>query len=142
MRRASITLLSLSTLVWMGAMTVTLAQPRASARVSPPPATEQTAPRAYTGPGSCAAAACHGAIRSVAGSRILQTEYTTWISRDRHARAVQVLSTPVSVRMASILGLPAAHSAPKCLACHSVAAPDAQLARSFISEGVSCESCH
>jgi hypothetical protein len=87
------------------------------------------AARAYTGPGSCAAAACHGAIRPARGSRILQTEYTTWIAQDRHARAAQVLSNPVSVRMASLLGLPAAHNAPKCLACHSLDAPESQQAR-------------
>src|SRR5918995_2932147 len=98
--------------------------------------------RAYTGPGSCAAAACHGAIRPAAGGRILQTEYTTWIAQDRHARASEVLSNPVSVRMARILGLPAANSAQKCLACHTLDAPQAQQARTFVSEGVSCEACH
>ncbi len=96
----------------------------------------------FTGPGSCAAAACHGSVRPVAGSRILQTEYTTWISQDRHAQANQVLSKAVSVRMARILGLGAAHSAPKCLACHSLDAPDMKQARTFANEGVSCESCH
>ncbi|HEX4568052.1 MAG TPA: hypothetical protein VH138_15560, partial [Vicinamibacterales bacterium] len=35
-------------------------------------------PGNYVGPGSCGATACHGAIRPVAGARILQTEYTTW----------------------------------------------------------------
>lgn len=104
----------------------------------------QGAPAAgsFTGPGSCAAAACHGSIRPVAGSRILQTEYTTWIAQDRHARASEVLSNPVSVRMATILGLGAAHNAPKCLACHSLDVADAQQARSFADEGVSCEACH
>jgi hypothetical protein len=53
-----------------------------------------------------------------------------------------VLSNPVSVRMAGLLGLPAAHNAPKCLACHSLDAPESQQARTFVSEGVSCESCH
>ncbi|HJR58024.1 MAG TPA: multiheme c-type cytochrome [Vicinamibacterales bacterium] len=96
----------------------------------------------FTGPGSCAAAACHGSIRPVAGSRILQTEYTTWIAQDRHARASEVLSNPVSVRMAGILGIGAAHTASKCLACHSLEVADAQQARSFADEGVSCEACH
>ena len=96
----------------------------------------------FTGPGSCAAVACHGAVRPVAGSRILQTEDTTWIAQDRHARAAEVLSNTVSVRMAKILGLGAAHTAPKCLACHSLDAPEARQARTFVSEGVSCEACH
>lgn len=96
----------------------------------------------FTGPGSCAAVACHGAIRPVPGSRILQTEYSTWIARDRHARAAEVLSNAVSVRMARILGLGAANTAPKCLACHSLDAPEGRQARTFVSEGVSCEACH
>lgn len=97
---------------------------------------------AFTGPGSCAAVACHGAVRPVPGSRILQTEYSTWIAQDRHARAAEVLSNPVSVRMAKILGLGAANTAPKCLACHSLDAPEGRQARTFANEGVSCEACH
>jgi hypothetical protein len=115
-----------------------------TAEVGSPAAVIQATPAAgsYTGPGSCAASACHGSVRPVAGSRILQTEYTTWIAQDRHAHATEVLSKPVSVRMAKILGLDAAHSAPKCLACHSLDAPDDKQAHTFASEGVSCESCH
>lgn len=96
----------------------------------------------YTGPGSCAAAACHGAVRPPANSRILQTEYTTWIAQDRHAHATEVLSNPVSVRMAKILGIGVAHSAPKCLACHSLEPAAGQKAHTFTNEGVSCEACH
>src|SRR5918992_2194765 len=84
---------------------------------------QSPASASYTGPGSCAAVACHGAVRPVAGSRILQTEYTTWIAQDRHARAAEVLSNPVSVRMARLLGLPtAANAAPKCTACQTLEA--------------------
>lgn len=113
----------------------------AAAEVAP---TSVQAPAAgsFTGPGSCAAAACHGAVRPPANSRILQTEYTTWIAQDRHARAAEVLSNPTSVRMAKILGIGAAHSAPKCLACHSLEPPAGQQARTFAAEGVSCEACH
>ncbi len=96
----------------------------------------------FTGPGSCAAAACHGAVRPVPGSRILQTEYSTWIAQDRHARATEVLSNAVSTRMAQTLGLGQASSAPKCLACHSIDAPEGRQARTFAQEGVSCEACH
>ena len=50
----------------------------------------QTTPESgnYIGPGSCGATACHGAIRPVAGERILQTEYTTWIAQERRTRAM------------------------------------------------------
>src|SRR3990170_1723309 len=54
----------------------------------------------YVGPGSCSAVACHGAIRAVPGANILQTEYSTWIAMDRHARATEVLGNTLSQRMA------------------------------------------
>ena len=99
-------------------------------------------PNNYVGPGSCAATACHGSIRPVAGARILQTEYSTWISQDRHARATEVLSNPVSQRMGKILGIGDPPKAPKCLACHSLDAPASAQGRNFASDGVSCEACH
>jgi hypothetical protein len=99
-------------------------------------------PGNYVGPGSCAATACHGAIRPVAGARILQTEYTTWIAQDRHARATDVLSNPVSTRMAKILGIGDPAKAPTCLACHSLDVPPSTQGRNFANEGVSCEACH
>ncbi len=96
----------------------------------------------YAGPGSCSATACHGAIRAAAGGRILQTEYTTWIAQDRHARATDVLSNMVSQRMARILGIGDPAKAQKCLACHALDVPASAQGRSFASEGVSCEACH
>ena len=96
----------------------------------------------YVGPGSCSAVACHGAIRPVAGARIVQTEYTTWISQDRHARATDVLSNNVSQRMGRILGIGNPLQAPKCLACHSLDVPVSARGRNFTTEGVSCEACH
>ena len=142
MLRAPLALLSIAATSLMAAIAVSMAASfPVVAATSPPPEQASPAP-AFTGPGSCAAAACHGAIRPVAASRIQQTEYTTWIAQDRHARAAEALSNPVSVRMAKLLGLPAAHNAPKCLACHTLDAPEAQQARTFVSEGVSCEACH
>ena len=111
---------------------------RADQGTAPPASTAGS----FTGPGSCAAASCHGSVRPVAGGRILQTEYSTWIIQDKHAQATAVLTNPVSVRMARLLSLPKPDTAPKCLACHSVDAPEPQRARSFAQEGVSCEACH
>ena len=128
----------LSTFLLVGAI-VSLAGPEFPAAS---PAQAQLAGGSYTGPGSCAAASCHGSVRRVAGSRILQTEYTTWVVQDKHAKATSVLSNNVSLRMAKILGLPRADQAPKCLACHSLDVPEAQRARSYAAEGVSCEACH
>jgi len=99
-------------------------------------------PGNYVGPGSCSAVACHGAVRPAGGARILQTEYSTWIARDRHARATEVLSSPVSLRMAKMLDLGAPQQAAKCLACHALDVPASARARTFATEGVSCEACH
>ncbi|MEQ1472969.1 MAG: hypothetical protein ABLQ96_04060, partial [Candidatus Acidiferrum sp.] len=46
----------------------------------------------YLGPGSCAATSCHGSVKPVADSRILQNEYSTWIIKDKHSKAYQALS--------------------------------------------------
>ncbi len=101
-------------------------------------------PSKYIGPGSCAATSCHGSVRPVAGSRILQNEYSTWIIQDKHSRAYQALTGDVGERMARILKLGAkAEESPKCLACHALSVSPEQRGRAFeISEGVSCENCH
>jgi hypothetical protein len=98
----------------------------------------------YLGPGSCAATSCHGSVKPVADSRILQNEYSTWIIKDKHSKAYQALTGEIGERMARILKLGAkAEEAPKCLACHALNASAAQRGRAFeISEGVSCENCH
>jgi hypothetical protein len=116
----------------------TAADQRAGAR----PDTQTVSAPSFVGPGSCAASACHGSIRPVSGSRILQTEYSTWVAQDRHADATDVLSNPVSVRIGRILGIGSPSTAPKCLTCHSLDVPEARQARTFANEGVSCESCH
>src|SRR5215469_9461431 len=101
-------------------------------------------PAKYIGPGSCAATSCHGSVKPVAGSRIFQNEYSTWILQDKHSRAYQVLTQDVGERMARILKLGTkAEEAPKCLACHALYTTEQQRGRSFaINEGVSCENCH
>jgi hypothetical protein len=111
-----------------------------------PAQTAKTAsePQKYIGPGSCAATSCHGSVKPVADSRILQTEYTTWILKDKHSRAYQALTGDVGERMARILKLDTkAEAAPKCLACHALYTAPEHRGRPFeISEGVSCENCH
>jgi len=107
-------------------------------------ATDTPEPIKYIGPGSCAATSCHGSVKPVAGSRILQNEYSTWILQDKHSRAYQALTGDVGERMAGTLKLNAkAEESPKCLACHALYTAPEQRGRSFdISEGVSCEVCH
>jgi hypothetical protein len=102
----------------------------------------EQAPR-YTGPGSCASSACHGSVTPRSENRVLQNEYSTWIVKDKHSKAYASLKGVVGERMAAILGVGKAESAPKCLACHALDVPAAQRARTFdLSEGVSCENCH
>jgi len=101
-------------------------------------------PMKYIGPGSCAATSCHGSVKPIAGSHILQTEYSTWILKDKHSRAYQALTGEVGERMARILKLGAkAEESPKCLVCHALYTRPEQQGRKFeIAEGVSCENCH
>lgn len=108
------------------------------------PATDTNEPVKYIGPGSCAATSCHGSVKPVAASRILQNEYSTWILQDKHSRAYQALTGDVGERMARILKLNAkAEESPKCLACHALYTTPGQRGRPFeIADGVSCESCH
>ena len=105
---------------------------------------QEKEPVKYLGPGSCAATSCHGSVKPIAGSRILQNEYSTWILQDKHSRAYQALAGEVGERIARILKLGAkAEEASKCLACHALYTTAEQRGRAFeISEGVSCENCH
>jgi hypothetical protein len=105
---------------------------------------DEKEPVKYIGPGSCAATSCHGSVKPIAGSRILQNEYSTWILQDKHSRAYQALTGEVGERMARILKLGTkAEESPKCLACHALYTTPEQRGRAFeISEGVSCENCH
>ena len=100
-------------------------------------------PPKYTGPGSCASPSCHGGVQVRTNASVQQNEYSTWVFKDKHAHAFAVLTNPVATRMAKILGVERADTAPKCLACHALNPTDADRARTFDStDGVSCESCH
>ena len=98
----------------------------------------------YIGPGSCAATSCHGSVKPVPGSRVLQNEYSTWLLKDKHSKAYQALTGEIGERMTRTLKLGAkAEESPKCLACHALFVSPAQRGRAFeIAEGVSCENCH
>ena len=97
----------------------------------------------YTGPGSCASTSCHGSILPRAENDVLQNEYSVWIVKDKHSKAYSALTGPVGERIAGILNLGKAETAPRCLACHALNPPQEQRSRTFdVSEGVSCETCH
>ncbi|HTV59648.1 MAG TPA: multiheme c-type cytochrome [Verrucomicrobiae bacterium] len=76
-------------------------------------------------------------------NRVMQNEYSIWIVRDKHSKAYGALTGMVGERMANLLGLGKAETAPRCLACHALDVPASERAHTFeINDGVSCESCH
>lgn len=96
----------------------------------------------WQGVGSCAASACHGGGNP---SR-KQSEYTTWINQDPHARAYQVLFDERSRRIVRNLDGPGAQPPEKralCLHCHAMNVPATEQARTFtIQDSIGCERCH
>jgi hypothetical protein len=97
----------------------------------------------YNGPGGCASSSCHGSIQPKQTTHVAQNEYSIWAGQDKHARAYQVLSNQVSLRIGKILNIGRPDQASKCLACHALSVPVEQRAESFeLVDGVSCESCH
>jgi hypothetical protein len=140
-------ILNVSTLVAVVTIFAALSPPRAysqsRANSSLAAAKVDDAVGKYTGPGSCASTTCHGSIVARTDNRVLQNEYSIWIVKDKHSKAYAALTGPIGERMAKILALGSAETAPKCLACHAVDVPESQRGRTFdLSEGVSCESCH
>ncbi len=97
----------------------------------------------HMGVASCAGSTCHGAVKSWPNSPILQNEFVTWQSKDKHAKAYEVLLNERSKKIAANLGLPDAHTADICLDCHADNVPKARRHRTFqMTDGVSCEACH
>jgi hypothetical protein len=98
---------------------------------------------AYTGAGSCTSSNCHGSVWPRTGIRIKQNEYKIWSTKDKHARAYNVLLEARSKLIARNLGIARPETANKCLDCHALNVPKSEQAKSFdLSDGVSCESCH
>jgi len=93
----------------------------------------------YIGAGGCSSSNCHGATSAAPEkeSRILANEYSIWSVRDKHAKAYSALAAERSKRMAAILKLDNAQTAPRCLSCHAAGSP-----AKFVSDGVACEACH
>jgi hypothetical protein len=98
----------------------------------------------FMGVGSCSASNCHGSVKPLSGSPVLQNEYYTWLKHDKHSRAYSVLRSEDGKRMASLLGIADATKDRLCLECHATYVPDeASRGEKFqIEDGVSCESCH
>lgn len=97
----------------------------------------------HLGVASCASSTCHGAATPAPGGTVLQNEYTTWQTQDKHAGAYALLLNEDSKRIARNLGIGPAEEADLCLDCHADNPPEDARGQSFqISDGVGCESCH
>lgn len=98
----------------------------------------------FVGAGSCAASACHNGTFVHRTSR---DEYSTWVTRDSHGRAYEILFDRRSKEIQLNLGKKTeARSDPRCLSCHVAPEYEEQSpppdAPYFKTDGVSCESCH
>ncbi len=97
----------------------------------------------YVGPGSCSASACHGSVTPRNTTKVLQNEYSTWVTEDSHARAYASLTGSLGRQMSAILKIGPAEKAQRCLVCHAISVPEGHSTAALdIGEGVSCESCH
>ncbi|HCO91266.1 MAG TPA: hypothetical protein DIT40_09870, partial [Alphaproteobacteria bacterium] len=54
----------------------------------------------HLGVASCASSTCHGAVTSFTQSTVLLNEYVTWVRKDKHAKAYEVLLNDESKRIA------------------------------------------
>jgi hypothetical protein len=102
----------------------------------------------WRGSASCAAAACHNTSGRPGDKG---SEYSTWVTRDPHARAYEALFNAESKRIARLLKLPEpAHETLLCLKCHvqpeveKLSAGDRSGRRdnAILADGVGCEACH
>ncbi|MBV9859453.1 MAG: hypothetical protein JO038_05035 [Alphaproteobacteria bacterium] len=132
-----------------GAFTPAIGQTQGQMPAAPFPAAPGQTMRAqasdgvHLGVAACAGSNCHGATEPIAGSSVMQNEFTIWTTRDKHRRAYDVLLDDRAVRMARALGLPDAKSAPVCLDCHADNVPAEERGRQFqLADGVGCEACH
>ena len=98
----------------------------------------------YLGPGSCSSSNCHGNVKPLKSSNVLQNEHVTWSKHDRHSRAYLTLLNEDSKKIAVNLNIGAPSKEPLCLKCHSTYVPDEALRGPKFQheDGVSCESCH
>ncbi|MFL6247523.1 MAG: multiheme c-type cytochrome [Thermoanaerobaculia bacterium] len=101
-------------------------------------------PGHYIGVGSCVNSGCHGSTEPLNASGVLQNEFYTWLNKDRHAGAYNILLTDRSARIARNMHLKnKAWEEKVCLDCHTTNVPEAQVAGAVdIEDGIQCEMCH
>jgi hypothetical protein len=96
------------------------------------------------GPGSCSSSNCHGSIKPLNSSNVLQNEYITWSRHDHHSKAFLNLQNSDSKKIAQNLGIGDPTKEPLCLKCHATHyQDDIPKSEAFrLEDGVSCEACH
>jgi hypothetical protein len=109
-----------------------------------PPAIPPTPAGQYIGVGSCVNSGCHGSTEPLNASKVLQNEFYTWLNRDRHAGAYNVLLSDRSARIARNMRLKnKAWQENVCLDCHTTNVPAANVSGVIDPEdGIQCEMCH
>jgi hypothetical protein len=109
-----------------------------------PPATPPSVSGHYEGVASCANSGCHGSAEPLNAARVLQNEYYTWLSTDRHAQAYNILFNDRSARVARNMRLKGkAYQETVCLDCHTTNVPARLVSGKVdVEDGVQCEACH
>ncbi|MEA2162363.1 MAG: hypothetical protein QOK37_490 [Thermoanaerobaculia bacterium] len=120
------------------------ATPQPVAPAAPVPATPPAVPGHFDGVASCANSGCHGSTQPLNAAPVLQNEYYTWLSNDRHAQAYNVLFSDRSARVARNMHLKGkAYQEAVCLDCHSTNVASRLVSGKVdIEDGVQCEACH
>ncbi|MDD9893879.1 MAG: multiheme c-type cytochrome [Gammaproteobacteria bacterium] len=98
----------------------------------------------HLGVSSCASSTCHGSVKPLNKTRVLQNEYVIWSRYDPHSRAMETLRNAESQKIAKNLGLKEpAHESAMCTGCHlSSPKEDARGPKFTVNDGIGCESCH
>ena len=93
----------------------------------------------FIGAIGCRSSSCHG------GAGPKRDQYITWSRQDFHAKALAILTSARSARIAETLGGGDAQANKRCTVCHSpfqTVAPAQLASTAHPDEGVSCETCH
>ena len=99
--------------------------------------------KARLGSQTCGGSTCHGAVKPWANSAVLQNEFVTWSTEDKHSEAYKALSSDRGKRIAKNLGIKDARQEKVCLDCHADNVPKELQSKNFdIADGVGCETCH
>ncbi|MFT7527322.1 MAG: hypothetical protein ACI9LY_002477 [Arenicella sp.] len=136
MLRTNVVVLSL---VIIAAACLSLKPTEASTTISIP----QNDQYMHMGVATCASSNCHASKDQKSASNVDQTEYNTWLLRDRHAKAYRTLESKESRLIGEKLGIKEPSQSTVCLDCHADNVSLERRGPEFqITDGVGCEACH